>query len=62
MVLGEFKYFIFVSSILVQTVPIQADSFAFRQAIKKEWWGIRDNELSALSGIPECVFVRMLFF
>lgn len=32
--------------------------FFFRLGIREEWRGVRDEELSKLSGIPGCIFVH----
>ena len=32
--------------------------FVCRLSLLKEWCGIRDEELSKLSGIPQCIFVH----
>jgi len=42
----------------IQTVPLTPGSFAFRKSILKEWCGLRDEELSAKSGISDCIFVH----
>jgi len=42
----------------VQTVPDQVGSFGFRVGLHEAWRGIRDEELSKLSGIDGCVFVH----
>jgi uncharacterized UPF0160 family protein len=42
----------------VATVPIAAGSFDKRKGLKKEWAGLRDQDLSEKSGIPGCVFVH----
>jgi uncharacterized UPF0160 family protein len=42
----------------VSTVPIAAGSFDKRKGLKKEWAGLRDQDLSEKSGIPGCVFVH----
>ena len=30
----------------------------FRLSLLEQWRGVRDEELSKLSGIPECIFVH----
>jgi len=42
----------------LQCVPLGAATFDNRLSIKAEWRGIRDEELSKLSGIPGCIFVH----
>ncbi|XP_031574301.1 UPF0160 protein MYG1, mitochondrial-like [Actinia tenebrosa] len=42
----------------VQCVPVRSQSFENRLSLLEEWRGIRDDELSKLSGIPGCVFVH----
>jgi|TARA_B100001540_G_scaffold1409_1_gene1268 uncharacterized UPF0160 family protein len=42
----------------VSTVPIVSGSFDKRKGLKKEWAGLRDQDLSEKSGIPGCVFVH----
>jgi len=42
----------------VQCVPESLGSFANRLSLREDWQGIRDQELSDLSGIPGCIFVH----
>ncbi|XP_067939504.1 MYG1 exonuclease-like isoform X1 [Watersipora subatra] len=42
----------------VQCVPVRSDSFENRLSLPADWCGVRDNELSELTGIPGCVFVH----
>ncbi|KAL8721374.1 MAG: hypothetical protein Q9181_007719 [Wetmoreana brouardii] len=42
----------------VQAVPVSRDSFESRKALPEEWRGLRDEELSAKSGVEGCVFVH----
>lgn len=42
----------------VQAVADAPESFASRKALPDPWRGVRDAELSTLSGIPGCVFVH----
>ena len=42
----------------VQCVPAAEDSFQSRKALPEAWRGIRDDALSALTGIPGCIFVH----
>ena len=42
----------------VQAIPVSPESFESRKALPEPWRGIRDDELSRLSGIEGCVFVH----
>jgi uncharacterized UPF0160 family protein len=42
----------------VQAVPVSSDSFESRKALPDAWRGLRDDTLSAASGIEGCVFVH----
>jgi len=42
----------------VQAVPISPDSFICRKALPEEWRGLRDDNLSKLTGIDDCIFVH----
>ncbi|KAJ3416640.1 hypothetical protein HDV05_000922 [Chytridiales sp. JEL 0842] len=42
----------------VQAVPKSPESFESRKALPEVWRGVRDEELSKLSGIPGCIFVH----
>mmetsp|Transcript_114968 Transcript_114968/g.357117 ORF Transcript_114968/g.357117 Transcript_114968/m.357117 type:complete len:381 (+) Transcript_114968:85-1227(+) len=42
----------------VQAAPKARGSFELRLPLPKAWCGVRDQELSDLSGIPGCVFVH----
>jgi len=42
----------------VQCVPIRNDSFVNRLSLPEKWRGVRDTELSNLTGIADCVFVH----
>lgn len=42
----------------IQAVPKELGSFENRKPLPKAWRGLRDEELSTLSGIPGCVFVH----
>ncbi|KAI3617814.1 hypothetical protein CBS9595_003723 [Malassezia furfur] len=46
----------------VQAVPVNSESFESRKALPEAWRGIRDTQLSELSGIPDCVFVHQSGF
>jgi urease accessory protein len=40
----------------IQCVPESPDSFVSRKPLPEPWRGVRDDELSKLSGIPGCIF------
>ncbi|EKM61023.1 uncharacterized protein PHACADRAFT_247325 [Phanerochaete carnosa HHB-10118-sp] len=42
----------------VQAVPVAPESFESRKALPEIWRGLRDDELSKVSGIDSCVFVH----
>eukprot|EP00300_Choanocystis_sp_HF-7_P028913 c35026_g1_i1.p1 GENE.c35026_g1_i1~~c35026_g1_i1.p1 ORF type:complete len:340 (-),score=64.48 c35026_g1_i1:26-1021(-) len=42
----------------VQAVPVAEGSFESRKALPEPWRGVRDEALSKLSGISDCVFVH----
>ncbi|KAF8481208.1 GAMM1 protein [Russula ochroleuca] len=42
----------------VQAVPVSSESFESRKALPEPWRGIRDEELSRVSGIEGCIFVH----
>ncbi|KAJ7954259.1 UPF0160 protein MYG1, mitochondrial [Quillaja saponaria] len=46
----------------VQAVATSPDSFESRKPLPSQWRGLRDDELSAMAGIPLCVFVHMSGF
>lgn len=46
----------------VQTIPDRIGSFGFRVGLLEQWRGIRDAELSKLSGIEGCIFVHTAGF
>ncbi|KAJ1916659.1 hypothetical protein H4219_003674 [Mycoemilia scoparia] len=46
----------------VQAIPESPDSFATRKPLPQEWRGIRDDALSELSGIKDCIFVHAAGF
>ena len=46
------------SSWRIQAVPVSPESFESRKALPEPWRGIRDGELSALTGIDGCIFVH----
>jgi len=42
----------------IQCVPEKEDSFVCRQPLPEAWRGVRDQALSDLSGIDQCIFVH----
>lgn len=42
----------------VQCVSVRPDSFVNRLSLLEEWHGIRDEQLSSVSGIKGCIFVH----
>ncbi|EIW86682.1 metal-dependent protein hydrolase [Coniophora puteana RWD-64-598 SS2] len=42
----------------VQAVPVSPDSFESRKALPEAWRGIRDAELSNISGVEGCIFIH----
>ncbi|XP_014271075.1 MYG1 exonuclease [Halyomorpha halys] len=42
----------------VQSVPLEDESFQLRVPLKEQWRGLRDEELSTVSGIEGCIFVH----
>mmetsp|Transcript_33513 Transcript_33513/g.50682 ORF Transcript_33513/g.50682 Transcript_33513/m.50682 type:complete len:366 (-) Transcript_33513:239-1336(-) len=59
------KYVLFADSRAgwrIQAVPKERGSFENRLALPKAWRGIRDKDLSELTGIPGCVFVHAAGF
>lgn len=40
----------------IQAMPISPESFELRKPLPESWRGLRDNELSTISGIPDCIF------
>ncbi|KAK4261742.1 hypothetical protein QN277_004699 [Acacia crassicarpa] len=46
----------------IQAVAVAPDRFESRKSLPSQWRGLRDDELSRVSGIPGCVFVHMSGF
>ena len=46
----------------IQAVPESPESFVSRKALPEAWRGIRDQQLSELTGIPDCIFVHQSGF
>jgi uncharacterized UPF0160 family protein len=42
----------------IQAVPVSPDSFESRKALPEAWRGLRDENLSEVSGIDGCIFVH----
>jgi len=42
----------------IQAVPISPDSFISRKPLPEAWRGIRNEQLSEVSGVPDCIFVH----
>lgn len=40
----------------IQAVPVQRGSFVCRKFLNKNWFGLRDEELEKVSGIPGSIF------
>ncbi|NP_001155657.1 MYG1 protein-like [Acyrthosiphon pisum] len=40
----------------IQCIPITPHSFTLRRPLPKSWWGIRDDQLSTISGVEDCIF------
>jgi len=58
---GQVKYVLFADQQKqwrVQSVPLDEVSFENRAPLPEPWRGKRDNDLSVLTGIPDCVFVH----
>uniref|UniRef100_A0A6P7FM67 UPF0160 protein n=1 Tax=Diabrotica virgifera virgifera TaxID=50390 RepID=A0A6P7FM67_DIAVI len=62
---GQIKFVIFHDagdSWRVQAIPIQPDSFICRVFLHKDWRGVRDDQLSTISGIKDCIFCHATGF
>lgn len=46
----------------VRGVPLNPDSFELRIPLHEAWRGVRDDELSSVSGIKDCIFVHSTGF
>jgi len=61
-ILGQMLYILFPDNTppayRIQAMPVSSDSFENRKALPAEWRGLRDDELSKVSGIDGCVFVH----
>lgn len=62
---GEIKFVLFQDSSSkwrISTVSVTSTSFEFRLGLPEKWRGIRDEELSELTGVPGCIFVHAAGF
>lgn len=62
---GHTKYMVYqdtAGSWRVQTVGVKGEGFASRLPLPEPWWGVRDEALSKLTGIPDCIFVHATGF
>ena len=46
----------------IKTVPVEAHSFNARMDLPKSWAGLRDQELAAVTGVPDSVFCHLNLF
>jgi len=46
----------------LKTVPVEPGSFVARLDLPKTWAGLRDQELAAVTGVPDSVFCHMNLF
>ena len=46
----------------IKTVPVEPGSFTARLDLPKSWAGLRDQELAAVTGVPDSVFCHMNLF
>jgi uncharacterized UPF0160 family protein len=46
----------------VKTVPVEAGSFTARKDLPESWAGLRDQELAAVTGVPDSVFCHLNLF
>lgn len=46
----------------IQCMPISPGSFELRDSLPSSWFGLRDDELSAVSGVEGCVFCHATGF
>jgi uncharacterized UPF0160 family protein len=42
----------------IQAVAVEPGSFANRKPLPEPWRGVRDNALSELTQVPDCIFVH----
>jgi Uncharacterized conserved protein related to MYG1 family len=48
----------FNSTFRVQAVSLTEKSFVLRTPLYKTWMGLRDDDLSSVAGIPDCIFAH----
>jgi uncharacterized UPF0160 family protein len=46
----------------VKTVPVEPGSFIARRDLPRQWAGLRDHELAAVTGVPDSVFCHANLF
>ncbi len=46
----------------IKTVPVEAESFVSRKDLPRAWAGLRDQELAAVTGVPDSVFCHTNLF
>ena len=46
----------------IKTVPLEPGSFKARMDLPKSWAGLREDELAAVTGVPDSVFCHMNLF
>ena len=46
----------------IKTVPVEPSSFTARLDLPKTWAGLRDQELAAVTGVPDSVFCHLNLF
>lgn len=62
---GDILYAIFPDSSgswRIAAVPVSSSSFDSRKKLPEPWRGLRDDELSAATGVPGCVFIHAAGF
>ncbi|OGB24471.1 MAG: metal-dependent hydrolase [Burkholderiales bacterium RIFCSPLOWO2_02_FULL_57_36] len=47
---------------MIRTVPATTDTFEARKDLPEAWAGLRDNELAAVTGVPDAVFCHNNLF
>lgn len=65
-IVGKVKYVIMYDmrekAWRVRAVSVEGDGFKSRIALKKEWCGLRDQELQKLSGVDDAIFIHATGF
>lgn len=62
---GDIKFVLFADSSTkwrISTVSVTSTSFEFRFGLPEPWRGVRDAELSTLTGVDGCIFVHAAGF